>query len=134
MNGTGFMMGRTTYGTGRVLIIAEVGTGHGGDPAKAAELIAAAVEAGADCVKFQHVYADEIIHPATGLVPLPGGMTPLYDTFRALETGPDFMARLKETVEALGAAFLCTPFGIRSARELRSIGVGALKVASPEPN
>jgi len=134
MNKAGFSIDATSYGSNRVLIIAEIGTGHGGDEVKASELIAAALESGADCVKFQHVYADEIIHPATGLVPLPGGPTPLYDTFRELESGPDFMARLKARVESLGALFLCTPFGLRSARELRDIGVKAMKIASPELN
>jgi len=134
MKKSGFCIDATTYGWSRVLIIAEIGTGHGGDEVKAAELIAAAIESGADCVKFQHVYADEIIHPATGLVPLPGGPTPLYDTFKALETSPDFMSRLKERVESMGALFLCTPFGLRSARELRDIGVHAMKIASPELN
>jgi sialic acid synthase SpsE len=134
MSRSEFSMDATTYGSSRVLIIAEIGTGHGGDEVKAAELIAAAIESGADCIKFQHVYADEIIHPATGLVPLPGGPTPLYDIFKVLETGPDFMARLKDRVESLGALFLCTPFGLRSARELRDIGVHAMKIASPELN
>lgn len=134
MNKSEFCIDATTYGWSKVLIIAEIGTSHGGDEVKAAELIAAAIDSGADCVKFQHVYADEIIHPATGLVPLPGGPTRLYDTFKVLETSPDFMARLKERVESLGALFLCTPFGLRSARELRDIGVHAMKIASPELN
>ncbi|MBU0928744.1 MAG: N-acetylneuraminate synthase family protein [Spirochaetes bacterium] len=134
MNRTGFDI--LSSGTERrgVLIIAELGTGHLGDAGKAAELIAAAIGSGADCVKFQHVYADEIIHPATGLVPLPGGPTPLYETFRSLETGPDFLSRCKEIVESAGAAFLCSPFGIRSARELRDMGASAMKIASPELN
>ncbi len=129
-----FQLGDSVFNEARPLVIAEVGTGHRGDPVKAAELIRAAAEAGADCVKFQHVYADEIIHPATGLVPLPGGPTPLYDVFRSLETGPDFLAALKERTEEAGAIFLCTPFGLRSARELRAIGVEAMKLASPELN
>ncbi|OHD27239.1 MAG: spore coat protein [Spirochaetes bacterium GWB1_59_5] len=134
MNKSEFSVDTRSYGNARVLIIAEIGTGHGGDEIKATELISAAIESGADCVKFQHVYADEIIHRATGLVPLPGGLTPLYDTFKALETGPEFMARLKDRVESLGALFLCTPFGPKSARELRDIGVRAMKIASPELN
>lgn len=134
MSVPGFCVGKHVFDSKRVMIIAEIGTGHGGDLDKALELIRASVEAGADCVKFQHVYADEIIHPATGLVPLPGGPTPLYDRFKALETGPDFLARLKEEVESLGAIFLCTPFGIRSARELGELGVSAMKIASPELN
>ena len=132
MSGNGFAS--VCNGNGDVLVIAELGTGHGGDEVKAKELVAAAIEAGADCVKLQHVYADEIIHPETGLVPLPGGLTRLYDRFKALETGPDFLALVKERVESLGAEFLCTPFGVRSARELRELGVRAMKVASPELN
>ncbi len=123
-----------SYHPGNPLVIAEIGTGHGGDPAKAAELLHAAREAGAGCAKFQHVYAREILHPRTGFVPLPGGSIPLFDRFRALETGPDFFADLKERAESLGLLFLCTPFGTRSARELADIGVRALKVASPELN
>ncbi|QQO08015.1 N-acetylneuraminate synthase family protein [Breznakiella homolactica] len=122
----------TRYGPGNVLIIAELGTSHGGDMAKAKELVSAAAEAGADCIKFQMVYADEILHPKTGTVPLPGGPVPLYDRFRDLELPPDFYRELKEFVESLGLLFLCTPFGIRSARELRGLSPLAIKIASPE--
>ncbi|GHU82975.1 hypothetical protein FACS189468_7720 [Spirochaetia bacterium] len=69
----GFRIGDREYTPERVLIIAELGTSHGGDPVKAGELIAAAAEAGADCVKFQIVHAHEILHPRTGEVALPGG-------------------------------------------------------------
>ena len=85
----------------RVLTIAEIGTAHSGDPGKARALVEAASRAGADVVKFQHVYADEIIHPRTGLVPLPGGPVPLYDRFRALETGPAFLAACKAAARKL---------------------------------
>lgn len=117
-----------------VLTIAEIGTAHSGDLGKARALVEAAARAGADVVKFQHVYADEIIHPRTGLVPLPGGALPLYERFRAVETGPGFLAACMAAAEEAGLAFLCTPFGLRSARELRELGVGAMKVASPELN
>jgi len=116
------------------IVVAEIGTAHGGDAAKGRELVAAAVEAGAQVVKFQHVYAAEIIHPATGMVPLPGGPVALYERFVALQTSPVFLAEMKSEVEARGAVFLCTPFGLRSARELRDLGVTAMKVASPELN
>jgi len=134
MGTIGFKPGQKTYNSNAVLVIAEIGTGHGGDMGKGLELIDAAIDAGADCVKFQHVYADEIIHPDTGLVPLPGGPTRLYDRFRALETGPEFLGHMKQATEARGALFLCTPFGIRSARELHELGVSMMKVASPELN
>ena len=129
-----FRAGSRDYGVGRVLVIAEIGTGHGGDPARAAELIAAAAAAGADCAKFQCVFADEILHPLTGEVPLPGGSIRLYDRFKALELEAEFYAEAKAEVERRGMLFLCTPFGIRSARLLRGLGVCAMKVASPELN
>ena len=56
-----------------LFVIAEIGTGHLGDRSKAVELIRAAAETGADCAKFQVVFADEIIHPLTGELDLPGG-------------------------------------------------------------
>ena len=69
--------------TGAVpLIIAEAGTAHGGNLDRAYELINRAKDAGADCVKFQAVYADEIIHRSTGMVRLPGGSVDLYKSFK----------------------------------------------------
>ncbi|MDR0388797.1 MAG: N-acetylneuraminate synthase family protein [Spirochaetaceae bacterium] len=118
----------------RPFIIAELGTGHEGDRVRAGELIAAAAESGADCVKFQMVYAEEILHPKTGNVALPGGDIPLFERFKALELPPDFYAEMKEEAEKQGLFFLCTPFGPRSARELRNLRPGAVKIASPELN
>ncbi|MDR1211030.1 MAG: N-acetylneuraminate synthase family protein [Spirochaetaceae bacterium] len=118
----------------RPFIIAELGTGHGGDRARARELINAAAESGADCVKFQMVYAEEILHPKTGTVRLPGGDIALFERFRDLELPPDFYAEMKEKAEKQGLFFLCTPFGPRSAGELRGLAPGAVKIASPELN
>jgi sialic acid synthase SpsE len=127
--------GRRKIGAGHpCLIVAELGTSHGGDIERAKSLINAAVRSGADCIKFQLVYADEILHPLSGLVELPTGKVALYQQFKKLERDLSFYSRLKEYTEASGALFLCTPFGIRSARELRSLGVQALKIASPELN
>jgi sialic acid synthase SpsE len=129
-----FSVGESEFGPGKALIIAEIGTGHGGDLAKARELLAAAADSGADCAKFQCVFAEEIIHPNTGIVPLPGGDIALYARFQELEEDEDFYAALKDEAEARGLLFLCTPFGVRSARLLRSLGCSAMKVASPELN
>jgi sialic acid synthase SpsE len=133
MAGT-FSIGDRIIGAGKAFVIAEIGTGHGGSLGKARELVSAAAEAGADCTKLQCVFADEIIHPNTGTVPLPGGDIPLFDRFRSLEEGEDFYASVKEHAQSMGLVFLCTPFGLRSARLLRRIGCEAMKVASPELN
>ncbi len=116
------------------LVVAELGTSHGGDAGRARELVDAAVEAGADCIKSQLVHADEILHPLSGEVDLPTGRIALYEHFKSLERPLSFYAEMKGHVEAKGALFLCSPFGIGSARELRSLGVRALKIASPELN
>jgi sialic acid synthase SpsE len=124
----------TEYGPGRVMVIAELGTSHGADRVKAGELIEAAAEAGADCIKFQIVYAREILHPNTGEVLLPGGKIRLYDRFRELELDPSFFAEMKERVEKKGLLFLCTPFGLQSAGELMELRPKCVKIASPELN
>jgi sialic acid synthase SpsE len=129
-----FTLGNRSFNAQKVLIIAELGTAHGSNLARAKELADAAGEAGADCVKFQMVYADEILHPRTGEVVLPGGKIRLYERFRQLETGPEFFAEMKAYVEARGLLFLCTPFGLRSAGELRVLNPALVKIASPELN
>ena len=118
----------------RPLIIAELGTSHNGDIVKAREMIDAAAKAGADCVKFQMVFADEILHPNTGEVALPGGIIRLYDRFKTLEMPREFYAEIKEYVESRGLLFLCTPFGLKSASILREIRPKIVKIASPELN
>jgi sialic acid synthase SpsE len=116
------------------LVIAEIGTSHQGDAGKARALIDAAAQAGADCIKFQLVHAEEILHPLSGSVDLPTGRIALYEQFKTLERNIEFYADLKAATEARGVLFLCSPFGIKSARELKSLGVHALKIASPELN
>lgn len=118
----------------KTFIIAEIGTSHGGDLEKAKRLINASKDAGADCAKFQVVIADEIIHPNTGLVKLPGGDTPLYDVFKSLEQPIEFYKSLKKYTEQVGLEFLASPFGITSSKILNSIGSKKYKVASPELN
>lgn len=118
----------------QVFIIAEIGTAHQGDLEKAEKLIRAAADAGADCAKFQVVFADEIIHPLTGRVPLPGGDIPLYDVFKSLEKDLSFYKELKLMSESCNVEFLASPFGLKSASILRKIGSQKYKIASPELN
>ncbi len=120
--------------SGKTYIIAEAGTSHGGDIRKGYELIEKAKEAGADCVKFQIVFADEIIHPDSGLVDLPNGKTALFDVFRGLEEDYTFYWNLKNHCIKTGIDFLATPFGLKSASLLKKLNPDAVKIASPELN
>jgi sialic acid synthase SpsE len=119
-------IGNRTLGPGKpCLVVAELGTGHLGSRERARELVDAAAEAGADCAKF---------HPLSGAVDLPTGRVELYQRFRELEQPVSFYGEMKKYAESKGLLFLCSPFGLRSARELRALGVAALKIASPELN
>ena len=129
-----FFINSTKYSPRKVLVIAELGTSHGSDPIKAGELIDAAAEAGADCIKFQMVYAREILHPDTGEVTLPGGKIRLFDRFKELELPLSFFADMKEKIEKKRLIFLCTPFGLQSAREIKELNPKCIKIASPELN
>ena len=100
-----------------LLIIAEIGTSHGGSAEKAKKLIDCAVSAGADAVKFQWVYADEILHPKTGLVILPTGSVSLFDRFRDLECEPSFYKEMLEYAHSKNVKFICSPFGEQSLGE-----------------
>jgi len=129
-----FSVNGTAYSPRNPLIIAELGTAHGGSLPRARELVQAAAEAGASCIKLQMVFADEILHPNTGEVTLPGGKIRLYDRFKQLEMPLDFYAKVKEYVESRGLLFLCTPFGLKSAQMLRELQPKIVKIASPELN
>ena len=117
-----------------VNIIAEIGTSHEGSIEKAKQLVDAAAEAGADTIKFQWVYADEILHPDTGFVQLPTGNIPLYDRFKQLECTSGFYKDMIDYVHSKGCKFCCSPFGVRSLRELLLLNPDIVKVASPELN
>lgn len=119
---------------GHPFIIAEIGTAHGGSFEEAQKLIEAAAAAGADCVKFQIVYADEILHPDTGFVALPGGNIRLYDRFKELEVAKNFFFRCKDYCKTCGVGFCASPFGLQSLDELIALEPFAIKIASPELN
>ncbi|MBI9105802.1 MAG: N-acetylneuraminate synthase family protein [Spirochaetales bacterium] len=125
---------KTAVDLRRVKIIAEIGTSHRGSPSHARELIEAAAEAGADCLKTQIVFADEIIHPNTGDVLLPGGLVSLYYRFRELEQDLDFYLEMKELTENCGMSFLASPFGIKSLGYIKELDCNEIKIASPELN
>ncbi|MBN1524013.1 MAG: N-acetylneuraminate synthase family protein [Spirochaetales bacterium] len=119
---------------GRCFIVAEAGTAHRGDKEKAYALADAAKRAGADCVKFQIVFADEIVHPAAGSIPLPGGDVPIYQQFKQLEKDFDFYEDIQKYCSTKGILFLCSVFGEKSASLYQRLQPWAVKIASPELN
>ena len=129
-----FKLGSEIFSVENPLTIAEIGTSHNGSIERAVKLIDAAAEAGARAVKFQIVYADEILHPNTGYVDLPTGKIPLYERFKSLELPISFYKELAEYSRSKKLLFSASPFGFRSAEELASLKPDFIKIASPELN
>lgn len=132
--GSSLKLNGKTFCKTNPLIIAEIGTGHNGDINRAKKLIDAAYTSGANSVKFQIVYANEILHPNTGYVNLPTGTIPLYKRFKELEVPAEFYIELADYARNKGLLFSATPFGIRSADELVKLKPDFIKIASPELN
>ena len=104
--------------TDRVLIVAEAAQGYEGDPSLAKLLARAARAAGADLVKYQIVYADELATPAYQH----------YTLFHQLEM-PDEAWReaVKEAHSGeVGVAF--DVYGERSLALALSLGAAAVKI------
>ena len=117
-------------------IIAEAGVNHNGDMNLAKELIDAAVEAGADAVKFQAFKADELILKKIEKAPYQKITTDKnetqYDMLKRLEVTKEQTIKLKDYCKRKNIIFLSTPFEQLSLKELEDIGVPAFKVAATD--
>ncbi|HLE21851.1 MAG TPA: N-acetylneuraminate synthase family protein [Vicinamibacteria bacterium] len=113
---------REVGATARCYVVGEVASAHQGDPAEASKLARAAVEAGADAVKFQLFVADELIAPIDSR----------YPTFRQIEIGPRQWERiLGEAVQA-GLTMLADIFDRPSLAVGEKNGVSGYKIHSTD--
>jgi N-acetylneuraminate synthase/N,N'-diacetyllegionaminate synthase len=115
-------------------IIAEAGVNHNGSLEIAKQLVAAALHAGADAVKFQTFQTDKLVTQDAEMAeyqrPSTRGRTNQYDMLRQLElTHADFV-ELKSYADTMGILFLSTPHDEESADFLADLGVPAFKIAS----
>lgn len=119
-----------------VFIIAEIGVNHNGDVDLAKKLIDAAVEAGADAVKFQTFITEEVIVPNTSLAEYQkrsyGEVLDQFNMLKKFELSFTDFIELKDYCDKKGITFVSTPFDIKSAKFLRELGVEIFKIASGE--
>ena len=131
-----FQIGPAVIGEGSsVYVVAEVGVNHNGQASVARELIHAAADAEADAVKFQVFAADRLVTrsaPAAAYQRRVIGATGQYEMLSALELGYDQFADLAAYAGHCGVEFLATPFSTQDLQFLVSIGVRAIKLASPD--
>lgn len=115
-------------------IIAEAGVNHNGDIGLAIELVHAAKESGADCVKFQTFRAEDLVSRSSPKAQYqlettdPGQSQ--FDMLKALELQMEDFARLKEECDKIGICFLSTPYNVGDVDLLESIDTPAYKIAS----
>lgn len=120
----------------QTLIIAEAGVNHNGSEKLAHELIDAAVDAGADVVKFQTFRAAALSsHQAPKAdyqrIGTEHGETQV-DMLRKLELSEDSFRALATHCAQRNIGFLSTPFDIESVEMLANMGVATFKIPSGE--
>lgn len=120
----------------KTYVIAEMSGNHGGSLSNALKLVAAAKEAGADCLKTQTYTADTLtLDCESPLFTVKGGLWDgmrLYDLYRNAFTPWEWQQTIKRECESLSMDFLSSPFDVTAVDFLEGIGTQAYKIASPE--
>jgi N-acetylneuraminate synthase/N,N'-diacetyllegionaminate synthase len=122
---------------GEVLIIAEAGVNHDGDMSKAAHLIEAAANAGADFVKFQSFRAEKLVSPDAKKAEyqernIGDQDDKQFAMLKKLELTNDQHLFLMDECKKHGIEFLSTAFDVEGLDYLNRLGLNFFKVPSGE--
>ena len=127
---------RKVGGENPAYIIAEMSANHAGNINYAKEIIHAAKESGADCIKIQTYTPDTMtIDCSNSYFQITDGTWKgenLYGLYQKAYTPWEWQAELKEEAEKIGIAFFSTPFDKSSVDFLEDMGMDFYKVASFE--
>ncbi|BBM87738.1 N-acetylneuraminate synthase [Candidatus Uabimicrobium amorphum] len=122
--------------TNRVFIIAEAGVNHNGDMSMAKKLIDAAVQTGADAVKFQTFKAKSLVTRNADKAQYQKETTnqdeSQFEMIRKLELSHEDHVELYEYARNNNIMFLSSPFDIDSTNFLVQLGINTLKIPSGE--
>ncbi len=118
----------------RCFILAEAGVNHNGSVELAKQLVSAALEAGADAVKFQTFQTDKLVTPDAEMADYQRRNTRdysnQYDMLKQLELTHEEFIELKSYADSNGALFLSTPHDEESADFLEKLDIPCFKIAS----
>ena len=121
---------------GKTFIIAEAGDNHNGDIELAYRLVDKAVEAGADCVKFQTFVTEELVSRKAEKAEYQqretGNNESQFEMIKKLELSFDAFKKLQKYSEERGILFLSTPFDHLSIQFLSSSDIPYFKIPSGE--
>lgn len=116
--------------TSATLIIAEGCDNHFGSLDNAKKMVINAKRAGADVIKFQHHIPDEEMLP---IVPKSKNFKiSLYNFLKKYSLKLKDHELLKKFCEKKKIKYLCTPFSLKAAYDLKEIGVEWFKIGSGE--
>ena len=113
----------------KTFIIAEAGANHDRDKNQAIKLIDAAVESGADAVKFQ-TYSSETMY--SKYTPDFAGYKDIPKLIKDIELPREWHKDLKLYCDDSGIEFMSTPFDEKAVDELYDVGVKRFKIAGFE--
>lgn len=117
-------------------IIAEAGVNHNGDLETAFELVNAAIDSGADAVKFQCFQARSLVTGQARKADYQLSSTKRagnqYEMLQSLELSFEQHRKLKQYCETKGILYICTPYDHLSIDQLDEMGVAAYKIASTD--
>lgn len=120
----------------RTFIIAEAGVNHNGDLNIAKKLIDAAVNAGADAVKFQTFKTEELVTKTAPKAAYQtkniGGERSQFEMLKQLELSHDCFAKLFDYCAKREIMFMSTPFDNSSVDFLDNLGMEYFKIPSGE--
>ncbi len=136
MAGSFQIHGRSVGDGSPAYIIAEMSGNHAGSIERALELIHAAKEAGADCIKIQTYTPDTMtIDCRNQYFQIEKGTWEgdnLYSLYQKAYTPWEWQEELRDEAAKVGIDFLSTPFDKTSVDFLEGLGVGFYKIASFE--
>lgn len=115
-------------------VIAEIGVNHDGSPQRAAELVRAAREAGADAVKFQVFTGSNLMHASAQFAGYQKDRVAAADPvemLRQYELSDETFAGLAAEARRCGLGTIATPFSPDDVPRVAAFA-GAMKIASPD--
>jgi len=118
-------IGNSYIGKGKpVFIVAEAGINHNGDIKIAKQMILEASKAGANAIKFQTIFPEELYSEKSN--------TTLFNLIKKWSFNKKQHIELKKFTEKNKLEFLSTPVGKKSAKLLEEIRIKSIKIASGE--
>jgi len=128
-----FNIDNQIIGGSHIFIIAEIGNNHNGSVALAKKLVDEAINAGADCAKFQIRNKKALYRSkADGETSEDLGVEYVQDLLNKVELSLDEHRELRAYCKSKGITYICTPWDELSVDVLGTLDVSAVKIASAD--